>query len=112
MGWQPCRKGTTMQVRRYCLIPLLGAAASAVGIVTAPVAASECVSSGAATVCAQGEVRGGGGPAPTVATPWVPYPCEDDWLCDGGGLSIVLNPRGGGGGITVGGGGITIGGGR
>lgn len=35
--------------------------AAAVGIVVAPSAAADCSYSGNATVCAQGDVRGGGG---------------------------------------------------
>ena len=31
-------------------------------------------------MCAQGEVRGADG-VPRAATPYVPYPCENDWYC-------------------------------
>ncbi len=43
-------------------------------------ARADCTSSGYATVCAQGEVRGTDG-VPRAATPVVPYPCEYDWYC-------------------------------
>ena len=73
-------------------------------------AGAECVNAGAATVCAQGEVTGGGPTAPK-AGPVYPYPCEYDWYCDGDGLSIVLDPGGSdGGGSGIGGGGIGGGG--
>lgn len=89
----------------------VGLAASAVplGLIVAPPAAAECTSSGGSTVCAQGSVRGADGP-PMSTGPYYPYPCEYDWLCDDGGLSIIVNPGppdigrpgrpgGGGGGI-------------
>lgn len=49
-------------------------------VVDPPPARADCTSSGYATVCAQGEVRGADG-VPRVATPVVPYPCEYDWYC-------------------------------
>lgn len=49
-------------------------------LLTAPPAQADCTSSGYATVCAQGEVRGADG-VPRAATPVVPYPCEYDWYC-------------------------------
>ena len=76
-----------------------------------PPARAECTSSGYATVCAQGEVRGSDG-VPRVATPAVPYPCDYDWYCgtdwdldigwDPGGPdrpNRPIRPGGGGGGI-------------
>ena len=64
---------------RCHLIPLLGPLAIAVGVVVAPPAAAECNASGAATVCAQGEVRGGSGPA--AGSTYDPYQCSDPYLC-------------------------------
>lgn len=97
-----------MRISQRYLIPGFTLTAVPVGIVSAPTASADCVNAGSATVCAQGTVTGGGPEAPT-AVPYYPYPCEDDWLCDDGGLSIVIDPpdrpwrTGGGGG---GGGGI------
>jgi hypothetical protein len=69
---------------------LLGMAGT--GAVTAPTASAECSSSGGVTICAQGNVSGPSGqPAPSSGPYW-PYPCDEDWLCDDGGVSIVLNP--------------------
>lgn len=68
------------------------------GLSAAAPAAAECVNSGGATVCAQGEVRGSGQPPPPTAGPYVPYPCDYDPYCSDGGLSIILNPGWGGGG--------------
>ncbi|WP_431237459.1 hypothetical protein ACQ86B_22320 [Mycolicibacterium aichiense] len=60
---------------------------------TATPALADCSGNGAATVCAQGEVRGGGPTAP-VAGPAYPGYCADPWYCDGGwGIDIDLNPR-------------------
>jgi hypothetical protein len=63
-------------------------------VLDAPSASGDCSNSNGVTVCAQGEVRGGGGgTGPTGSSgPYYPYPCEDDYLCDDGGVSIVLNP--------------------
>jgi hypothetical protein len=96
----------------YYLTPLLAAAACAtVGMVVAPTASATCNTSGAATVCAQGEVRGSSGPAP-VST-YDAYQCSDPYLCyyDDYDPLIVIDPDwginrpgGGGGGNRPGGG--------
>ena len=82
---------------------LLSTAAGAFSAIdAAPPAAADCVYSGGATICSQGEVRGANRPpAPsstsgTSGTPYYPYPCEDDWLCGDGGVTLVL---GGGDGV-------------
>lgn len=82
-------------------------------VLSVPTAAADCVNAGGSTVCAQGTVTGGG-PTPPTAGPYVPYPCDYDYLCDAG-LSIELGPPdrpdhpwrpgGGGGGHRPGGGG-------
>jgi hypothetical protein len=79
--------GKTMKL----LAGILVAGAAAVGLITAPPVAADCSSSGYATVCAQGDVRGGGGGGP-VSGPYYPYPCEDDWLCNDGELSVIVDP--------------------
>jgi hypothetical protein len=84
---------------------LLAAAASALGILVAPTAAADCSTRGAATICSQGEVRGGNGPSP-VAT-YDPYQCSDPYLCTYDPL-IVIDPDWG---IDIGGGGRPGGGG-
>lgn len=74
------------------------------GVVTATPASADCTNAGAATVCAQGTVRGGGPDAPT-AGPAYPSYCADPWYCDDGwDVDVILPPRpirpgGGGGGI-------------
>ncbi|ULE33114.1 hypothetical protein [Mycobacterium sp. IDR2000157661] len=61
-------------------------------LLTAPPVSAECTNAGAATVCAQGSVRGGGPDAPT-AGPVYPGYCADPWYCsDDWGLDIVLDP--------------------
>jgi len=94
-------------VKQRYLVGGLLAAAAASGIVVAPTASAECQYSGGATVCAQGSVRGGGQPAPSTGGLYYPYPCQDDWLCGDGGVTLVF----GGGGGNNGGGGLRPGGG-
>lgn len=61
------------------------------GIVSAAPALADCTSAGAATVCAQGTVRGGGPDAPD-ATPYPGY-CADPWYCsDDWGLDVIVDP--------------------
>jgi hypothetical protein len=91
-----------MGLWQQCAVLGLAAVFAPIGVIEASPARADCVNAGAATVCAQGTVTGGGPDAPT-AGPYMPYPCEYDWLCDDGGLSIVINPpdrpvRPGGGG--------------
>lgn len=80
-----------------------------VGIETASPASADCTNAGNATVCAQGETRGGG-PTPPNATSYPSY-CADPWYCDDGwGVDFYvpirpIRPGGGGGG---GGGGPVI----
>ena len=84
-----------------------------VGVVSASPASADCTSAGYATVCAQGEVRGGGPSAPT-AGPVYPSYCADPWYCDDGWDVDVVLPlppggiigRPGGPGGPGGGGGI------
>ena len=73
-----------------------------VGVISASPASADCTNAGAATVCAQGTVRGGSD-APS-AGPAYPSYCADPWYCDDGwGIDIDLNPRPpGGGGIFPG----------
>ncbi|WP_328361960.1 hypothetical protein OG976_11295 [Mycobacterium sp. NBC_00419] len=92
--------------QRYLFVGLVVAALPLSGLV-APVASADCTSAGAATVCAQGEVRGGGPTAP-VAGPVYPSYCADPWYCDDGwdlDLSLPRPPRPGGPGRPGGGGG-------
>jgi hypothetical protein len=83
------------------------AAGPSVIIAIAPTASADCSGAGYATVCAQGEVRGGG-PTPPSAGPYYPGYCADPWYCsDDWGIDIDLDPGrpnrpgrpGGGGGI-------------
>ena len=76
-----------------------------VGITAASPASADCTNAGAATVCAQGSVRGGGPDAP-IAGPSYPSYCADPWYCDDGwDVDIIWDPGrpgrpgGGGGGI-------------
>ena len=77
------RKGIVMKLTQRYLISALVTAPAVLGLVVAPPATADCSSSGYATVCAQGDVRGGDGGS-TVSGPVYPYPCADDWLCNDG----------------------------
>ncbi|BBY63107.1 hypothetical protein MHEL_13500 [Mycolicibacterium helvum] len=62
-------------------------------LISATPAAADCTNAGAATVCAQGEVRGGGPTAP-IAGPAYPGYCADPWYCDDGwNLDLSLRPN-------------------
>jgi hypothetical protein len=69
-----------------------------VGVISASPASADCTSSGYATVCAQGDVRGGSS-APSVGPAYPSY-CADPWYCDDDwGVDVVWNPGIGIGGI-------------
>jgi hypothetical protein len=80
-------------VRRTQRYLILGLTVASVpfGIVTATPALADCNSAGAATVCAQGTVRGGGPDAPQ-AGPVYPSYCADPWYCDNGWDVDVILP--------------------
>ena len=83
VGWFLER--TAVKVRQRFLILLLGAVATAVGIAVAPPAAADCVSSrgpNPVTLCSQGESRVSNTTPLTHSTPYLPYPCDMDWMCD------------------------------
>jgi hypothetical protein len=75
---------TAVRVRQRYLIPLLAAAATAVGIAAAPPAAADCVEGGGVVLCAQGESRVSNRTPLPATTPYIPYPCDVDWMCDQG----------------------------
>jgi hypothetical protein len=90
-------------MRQRYLILGLAAALMPVGVTVAAPASADCTNAGAATVCAQGTVRGGGPDAPT-AGPVYPSYCADPWYCDDGwdmdlSFDRPNRPGGGGGGI-------------
>ena len=80
-----------MRLRQRFLILGLATTAAPIAIIAAPPALADCVDAGGAVVCAQGTVRGGG-PEPPSTGPYVPYPCDYDWYCDGGDLDVILDP--------------------
>jgi hypothetical protein len=79
--------------QRYLILGLALTMTPIAIVVTSPQARADCTSSGYATVCAQGTVRGADG-VPRAATPVVPYPCEYDWYCgnDDWDVDIDWNP--------------------
>lgn len=90
-----------MRTRQRLLSLVLILAFVPAGIEAAAPASADCTGNGAATVCAQGDVRGNGGPTPPKA--YYPSYCADPWYCDDGwGIDVVVPPRPfrpGGGGI-------------
>jgi hypothetical protein len=80
--------------RRYVLGGFIAVATAAVGISVASPAQADCQDSGGVTVCAQGSVTGGGQSADSSG-PYMPYDCQDDWLCSNGPDSLVYGGNGG-----------------
>lgn len=78
---------TVRMIRPY-LSAALVAALPALSLTAAPPSAADCVNANGTTLCAQGDVRGGG--STTSSTPYVPYPCEHDWYCDNWGMDVIL----------------------
>jgi hypothetical protein len=70
-----------MRLRHCCLSLGLALTFVPVGVTSASPASADCTSAGYATVCAQGDVRGGGPSAPQ-AGPAYPSYCADPWYCD------------------------------
>jgi hypothetical protein len=80
-----------MTAFRYVISIMVFAAASVVGLLVAPTAAADCVSSAGTTLCSQGTPRGadtGQGPGTMNTGPYYPYPCDYDWSCGGGGFGF------------------------
>ncbi|KMO70322.1 hypothetical protein EV589_0514 [Mycobacterium sp. BK558] len=84
-----------MSRRRAAAALLAPSSVVAFALAGAAPADAECVSSNGTTVCSQGTVRGtnnGQGPGSLDTGPAWPYPCEYDWYCNDGGLSIIFTP--------------------
>jgi hypothetical protein len=84
-----------MRNRRTYLTVMLAAASAALAstLAAAPPAAADCVSASGPnplTLCSQGESRVSNTTPLTQGTPYVPYPCDLDWMCDDG-LSIAMD---------------------
>jgi hypothetical protein len=97
-------EGAAVQSRQRYLILGIAMTLTPVAVTVASPASADCSGAGAATVCAQGTVRGGGPDAP-IAGPAYPGYCADPWYCDDDwGIDIDLNPPRppGGGGIFPG----------
>jgi hypothetical protein len=78
-------------ILRYLTMGAASAALPAVVLAAAPPASADCTNAGAATVCAQGTVRGGGPSAPQAVYPGY---CADPWYCsDDWGVDVVIDPR-------------------
>ena len=80
-----------MRIRHIYLTAMLAAASAALAstLAAAPPAAADCVEGGGVTLCSQGESRVSNRTPLPATTPYVPYPCDLDWMCDQG-QSIAL----------------------
>jgi hypothetical protein len=80
-----------MRIRHTSLTAMLAAASAVLAstLAAAPPAAADCVDGGGVTLCSQGEARVSNRTPLVAATPYVPLPCDMDWLCDQG-HSIAL----------------------
>jgi hypothetical protein len=88
-----------MRLRHCCLSLGLVLTFVPVGVISAWPASADCSGAGYATVCAQGDVRGSGGSAPS-AGPAYPSYCADPWYCDDDwDMDVIINPRPPGGDI-------------
>lgn len=76
-----------MDVAKLSLVAALALPAFSLGLVTAGPASAACTEGGGVSVCSED------GAVSTL--PYYPYPCEDDWLCSTGSLSL-LDPSPGG----------------
>ncbi len=75
-----------MRIRHPYLTAMLAAASAALAstLVAAPPAAADCVEGGGITICSQGDARVSNRTALPATTPYVPLPCDLDWMCDQG----------------------------
>lgn len=83
-----------MQIAELSPVVVITLSAISLGIVTASPAAAGCENAGGVTVCTTGPDLTG----TTTVLPYYPYPCEDDWLCADGGISLLET----GGGLNAG----------
>lgn len=72
-----------MQLRSCFLIVFLAVSAFCFSLLSLSPAAADCTSSAGVTLCSQGDVHGSDtGDGPSGAGPYMPYPCEYDYLCN------------------------------
>jgi hypothetical protein len=74
-----------VQITKLSLAVVITFPALCLGVVDASPAAADCDTAGGISLCSEGA----GGTGASVALPYYPYPCEDDWLCADGGLSLL-----------------------
>ena len=74
-----------MQIAKPCLTVVIAFPAMVLGIVTASPSVADCENAGGISLCSEGD----DGKGASIALPYYPYPCEDDWLCADGGLSLL-----------------------
>jgi hypothetical protein len=76
-----------VEVAKLSLAAVLALPAFSFGLVTAGPASAACTEGGGVSVCSED------GAVSTL--PYYPYPCEDDWLCSTGSLSLLDTSPGG-----------------
>lgn len=80
-----------MKITTASLAVVLAFPAMSLAVVVAGPAGADCANAGGVTLCSEGDM----GTGASVALPYYPYPCEDDWLCANGGLSLLDTSPGG-----------------
>jgi hypothetical protein len=79
-----------VKIEQRCLVAGFAVALMPIGVIVAAPAAADCTSAGYSTVCAQGDVRGGGPTPPSAAYPSY---CSDPWYCDDGwDMDVIWRP--------------------
>lgn len=71
-------------MRLVCLLVAPAVVATVLTVAPdAPIAAADCTTAGATTLCSQGTSRGSNSGSGPGAGPYVPYPCDINWYdCD------------------------------
>ncbi|MGB3481167.1 MAG: hypothetical protein WBB07_02995 [Mycobacterium sp.] len=77
-----------MYIGKLSLVAALILPVSALGVVGASPAGAMCTSAADMTVCSES----GLGPEAITPMPVYPYPCEYDWYCSDGGMSLMFDP--------------------
>jgi hypothetical protein len=77
-----------MSIAKVSLIAAVVLPMSALGVLTASPASASCTNAADVTFCSAGGV----GAEAVAPLPIVPYPCDYDWFCVDGGLSLMFDP--------------------
>jgi hypothetical protein len=73
----------TVQIAKLSLVAALALPGLSVGLLTASPAVAECATAADLTMCSESAV---------LPMPMYPYPCDLDWMCGDGGMSLMFDP--------------------